>query len=73
MTECEVDICKAHYGHEPQFGHLKILNTEQILIASKRKAGITKERILQDIRETIGKSISYICIAIKFNVVASLV
>ena len=54
-TECEVDICKTHYGHETQLGHLKISNTEKILIASKRKAGITKDRILQYIREGIGK------------------
>lgn len=59
MTECEVDICKTHYGHETQLGHLKISNTEKVLIASKRKAGITKERILQDIRESIGKSSTY--------------
>ena len=55
MTEFEADVCKTHYGHEIQLGHLKISNTEKILIASKRKAGITKERILQDIRESIGK------------------
>ena len=53
-TECEADICKTHYGHEMQLGHIKIATTEKVLIASKRKAGITKERILQDIRESIG-------------------
>ena len=55
MTECEVDICKTHYGHETQLGYLKISSTEKSLIACKQKAGITKEQILQDICESFGK------------------
>ena len=52
----QVNFCKTHYGHEMQLGHIRISNEEKRIIASKRKMGIEKERILKDIREGIGKS-----------------
>ena len=51
----QVNFCKTHYGHETQLGHIRISNEDKRTIASKRKMGIEKERILKDIREDIGK------------------
>ena len=50
----QVNFCKTHYGHEMQLGHIRISNDDKRIIASKRKMGIERERILKDIRESIG-------------------
>jgi len=57
-SECEVEVCETHYGHELELGHLTLSKTEQRVIANKRKAGIPKERVLNDIRESIGMYLS---------------
>lgn len=52
--ECNVFVCKTHYGHNPQLGHIRLSKQDKTLIASKRKMGIEKERILKDIQQDIG-------------------
>lgn len=52
----QVSFCKSHYGHEIELGHIRISNEDKITIASKRKMGIEKEKILKDIREGIVES-----------------
>jgi len=43
--ECHVIICKTHYGHNPQLGHIRLSKEDKNLIACKRKMGIEKERV----------------------------
>ena len=56
----QVHVCKTHYGHEMQLGHIRITEEDKRKIACKRKMGVEKERILKDIQESIGESILYV-------------
>lgn len=41
--EFQADVCKTHYGHDRQLGHIRIAKEDRILIANKRQAGIEKK------------------------------
>ncbi len=45
-----------HYGHQTSMGHLRISETERLAIAAKLANGVGIQRILDDIRDSIGSS-----------------
>jgi len=61
-NEVEMNICKTHYGHKVELGHIPIPKADKLLIGCKRKLGIDKTRIINDIQDstTAGK-LSMIC------------
>lgn len=54
-SELELHICKTHYGHQMELGHLRISKTDKMVIGCKRKMGVDKQRIITDVQESIGK------------------
>ena len=54
-NELELYICKTHYGHQMELGHLRISKTDKMLIGCKRKMGVDKQRIIADIQGSIGE------------------
>lgn len=51
---CLVDACFNHYGHRRDLRHIWISRKKRQEIAGKLQQGVTKEKILQDIRESVG-------------------
>ncbi len=51
-----VNVHKTHYGHQTSMGHLRISETERLAIAAKLADGVGIQRILDDIRDSIGSS-----------------
>ena len=49
-----VRVCYSHYGHSKHLGHLKLSNEDRNHIAGKIAQGVTFERILDDIRNSVG-------------------
>ena len=47
----KADICYTHYGHEKELQHTWINKSKRQQIASLLKQGISRDRILNDIRE----------------------
>ena len=48
------EIYRNHYGHESEFGHIWLTTSTRQQIAAKLQQGISKEKILDDIRESVG-------------------
>ena len=46
-----VDVCHTHYGHERQLQHTWLTKTKRQEIAALLQRGVSRERILEDIRE----------------------
>lgn len=53
----QASICTTHYGHEISMGHIRIPKADRHTIAAKLSQGVTFERILDDIRESIGDNV----------------
>ena len=49
--QLKADICYTHYGHERDLQHTWITKSKRQKIASLKKQGVTRDRILNDIRE----------------------
>jgi len=49
--QVEVNICHTHYGHDTSLEHLRLSTTQREIIAAKLQQGVSRERILDDIRE----------------------
>ena len=62
QTLC-VQYCPTHYGHRKLLGHLRLTEKERIVIAGKLLKGLTFERILDDIRNSLDTSVERIHLA----------
>ena len=52
-----VDVCYTHYGHKKKLQHLRITNWQRRDIAVKIRAGIHRDRILDDVRQSVAESL----------------
>lgn len=50
-------VTNTHYGHEMDLAHLKLSQDERVAIGQKLAQGITAERILDDIRNSLSDSL----------------
>eukprot|EP00112_Aurelia_sp_Birch-Aquarium-sp1_P004500 Seg1510.4 transcript_id=Seg1510.4/GoldUCD/mRNA.D3Y31 product="hypothetical protein" protein_id=Seg1510.4/GoldUCD/D3Y31 len=48
-----VEGCYTHYGHQKSIGHIWLSKKQKQDVASKLAKGVTKERILDDIRSSV--------------------
>ena len=48
------EVYRNHYGHESEFGHIWLTTSTRQQIAAKLQQGISKEKNLDDIRESVG-------------------
>ena len=55
-----VQYCPTHYGHRKLLGHLRLTEMERLVIAGKLTKGVTFERILDDIRNSLDTSVERI-------------
>ena len=46
-----VDVCRSHHGHENQIQHIWLSKHKKEQIAAQLQQGITRDRILNDIRD----------------------
>ena len=58
-----VQYCPTHYGHRKLLGHLRLTEKERLVIAGKLQKGVTFERILDDIRNSLDTSVERIHLA----------
>nr|XP_047138692.1 uncharacterized protein LOC124814762 [Hydra vulgaris] len=49
-----VHVCYSHYGHKNEIQHISLSYVQRQEIADKLKMGVTKDRILDDIRDEMG-------------------
>ena len=47
------DACFTHYGHSKNIGYTRISQKKRNEIASKLQQGVSKEKILDDIRNNV--------------------
>ena len=48
-----MDICTTHYGHTLSLGHVRLSCSTRLDIARKLSQGVTVERILDDVRNSV--------------------
>ena len=53
-----VEICDTHYSHTPSLGHLRLSKSQRSEIARKLSEGVTIERVLDDVRDTISSDLN---------------
>ena len=63
-----VQYCPTHYGHRKLLGHLRLTEKERLVIAGKLLKGITFERILDDIRNSLDTSVERIHLATRKDI-----
>ena len=56
--DLQVNVCTSHYGHSISMGHIRLKEEDRYLIAAKIAQGVAFERILDDIRESIGENVN---------------
>ncbi|XP_029196009.2 uncharacterized protein LOC114961482 [Acropora millepora] len=49
--QVHVFVCHTHYGHDKSLQHLRIPALQREMIASKLQQGVSRDRILEDIRD----------------------
>ena len=54
--QVNVDVCYTHHGHSKSLEHLRLPKCQRAMIAAKIQQGVTRERILDDIRESVGET-----------------
>ena len=54
----QANIFTTHYGHSITIGHIRLPKEHRYTIAAKISQGVTFERVLDDIRESIGVHVS---------------
>ena len=59
-TQLQAKICSTHHGHSISLGYLRLQRNNRFQITSKLSQGVTFERILDDIRESIGDTVKMI-------------
>ena len=57
LNNVEVEFCKTHYGHSVTLGHIRLTEEAKLNIATKLLHGVTFERILDDIRDSVDSTI----------------
>ncbi len=65
----DVRICKTHYGHQCTLGHTRVQYSQRQAIAGKLAQGVTKEHILDSIRDNIGKRFERIHIITRKDII----
>ncbi len=48
-------ICKTHYGHSCRIGHIRLPQTDRLVIAGQVAQGVSFDRILDNIRDSVSK------------------
>ncbi len=48
-------ICKTHYGPSCRIGHIRLPQTDRLVIAGQVARGVSFDRILDSIRDSVGK------------------
>jgi hypothetical protein len=51
----DVSYCSTHYNHEHKLAHIRMPLSNRVEIASKLHQGVSMERILDDIKDSITK------------------
>ena len=51
--QVSVSVCHTHHGHSKSLQHLRIPTRQREMIAAKIQQGVSRERILDDIRESV--------------------
>jgi hypothetical protein len=59
-THLQAKIWSTHHGHSITLGYLRLQRNDRFHIAAKLSQGVTFERILDDIRESIGDTVNRI-------------
>ena len=54
--QVHVDICYTHHGHRKSLEHLRLPKCQRAMIAAKIQQGVTRERIIDHIRESLGET-----------------
>ena len=49
----DVDVCYTHYGHEHELQHIRISKIKRREIALMIREGISRDRVLDEIRESL--------------------
>ena len=52
-SHISIKICRTHYGHTNTLGHLRLPATKRAEIAGQISQGITFQRIIDDIRDSV--------------------
>ena len=55
--QVNVEICRTHYGHKHELQHIRISKIKRREIAMKIREGISRERVLDEIRESVAKDL----------------
>ena len=50
----QVEVCNTHYGHNINLEHIKLNKRQRHVISAKLSQGVTREKILDDIRDEGG-------------------
>ncbi|XP_047143492.1 uncharacterized protein LOC124817450 [Hydra vulgaris] len=61
-TQVVVNACYSHYGHQTEIQHLSLTKCQKREIAAKLQMGITKDYILDEIRDELVGCSSRLCI-----------
>ena len=56
-SKVQVESCCTHYGHAKEVEHVWTTQAKRSEIAAKLKQGISKEKILDNIRDNVGTSL----------------
>ena len=56
----QVEVCNTHYGHNQDIGHLRIPAPERINIAAQLAQGVTFEKILDCVRDSVESKVQRI-------------
>ena len=59
----QVKVCQTHYGHSKTLGHLNLTTEDKQQIAGKLVQGVSFDKILNNIRESVNTKISRIHLA----------
>lgn len=51
-----VNVCYTHYGHKKSLEHLRVPTRQREMIAAKISNGVSRQRILDDIRESVSET-----------------
>ena len=49
----KAEVCHTHYAHEPRLGHIRLSEEVRLKIAGKLVQGVTYDKILDDIRNSV--------------------
>ena len=61
-------MCHTHYGHSKSLGHLNLTTEDRQQIAGKLAQGVSFEKILNNIRESVNTKLSRIHLATRRDI-----